>query len=52
MTVKSNKELNRAVLIGGVFIAMMTGTAFIVGALSNVYFVQTNRTAIYSGSGK
>jgi solute:Na+ symporter, SSS family len=40
MTVKSNKELNRAVLIGGVFIALMTGTAFIVGALSNVYFVQ------------
>ena len=40
MTVKSNKELNRAVLIGGIFIAMMTGTAFIVGALSNVYFVQ------------
>ncbi len=40
MTVKSNKELNRAVLIGGVFIAMMTGTAFIVGALSNVYFMQ------------
>ena len=40
MTVKSNKELNRAVLIGGIFIAMMTGTAFIVGALSNVYFMQ------------
>jgi SSS family solute:Na+ symporter len=40
MTVKSNKELNRAVLIGGVFIAMMTGAAFIVGALSNVYFMQ------------
>jgi len=40
MTVKSDKELNRAVLIGGIFIAMMTGTAFIVGALSNVYFVQ------------
>lgn len=40
MTVKSNKELNRAVLIGGVFIAMMTGTAFIVGALSNVWFFQ------------
>lgn len=29
-------------LIGGVFIAMMTGTAFIVGALSNVYFMQTS----------
>lgn len=38
MTVKSNKELNRGVLIGGIFIAVMTGTAYIVGALSNVYF--------------
>lgn len=38
MTVRSNRELNRAVLIGGIFIFMMTGTAFIVGALSNVYF--------------
>ncbi len=38
MTVKSNKELNRAVAIGGLFILMTTGTAFIVGALSNVYF--------------
>jgi SSS family solute:Na+ symporter len=38
MTVKSNRELNRAVLIGGIFILMMTGVAFIVGALSNVYF--------------
>jgi len=38
MTVKSNKELNRAVLVGGIFILLMTGTAFIVGALSNVYF--------------
>jgi SSS family solute:Na+ symporter len=40
MTVKSNKELNRAVLIGGIFILMMTGVAFVVGALSNVYFYQ------------
>jgi SSS family solute:Na+ symporter len=38
MTVRSNRELNRAVLVGGVFILMMTGVAFIVGALSNVYF--------------
>jgi len=38
MTVKANRELNRAVLVGGVFILMMTGVAFIVGALSNVYF--------------
>jgi SSS family solute:Na+ symporter len=38
MTVKSNKEINRAVLAGGVFILFMTGVAFTVGALSNVYF--------------
>ena len=38
MTVKSKRELNRAVLIGGIFILMMTGVAFIVGSLSNVYF--------------
>jgi SSS family solute:Na+ symporter len=40
MTVKSGRELNRAVLIGGVFILMMTGVAFVVGALSNVYFFE------------
>lgn len=38
MTVKSNKEINRAVGVGGVFILCMTGVAFVVGALSNVYF--------------
>lgn len=41
MTVKSKKELNRAVLVGGVFILIMTGVAFTVGSLSNVYFLQT-----------
>lgn len=39
MTVKSNKELNRAVGIGSVFILVTAGTAYIVGALSNVYFM-------------
>ncbi len=38
MTVKSDRELNRGVVTGGVFILMMTGVAFSVGALSNVYF--------------
>lgn len=38
MTVKSKRELNRAVLIGGIFILIMTGVAFTVGSLSNVYF--------------
>jgi SSS family solute:Na+ symporter len=40
MTVRSTKELNRAVLVGGIFILAMTGVAFIVGALSNVMFFQ------------
>ena len=38
MTVKSKRELNRAVLIGGCFILVMTGVAFVVGSLSNLYF--------------
>jgi SSS family solute:Na+ symporter len=40
MTVKSKKELNRAVLVGGIFILTMTGVAFVVGSLSNSYFTQ------------
>lgn len=40
MTVKSRKELNHAVLVGGIFILIMTGVAFVVGALSNVYFLE------------
>lgn len=41
LTVKGPRELNRAVVTGGIFILAMTGTAFIVGALTNVYFYQT-----------
>jgi len=41
MTVKSKKELNRAALVGGIFILVMTGVAFTVGSLSNVYFMKT-----------
>lgn len=39
MTVKSNREIHRGLVAGGVFILMMTGVAFTVGALSNVYFM-------------
>jgi len=42
MTAKDDKSLNRAILVGGPFILMMTGVAFTVGALSNVYFYQTS----------
>lgn len=38
MTVKSKRELNRAVGIGGVFILAMTGVAFLIGSLSNAFF--------------
>lgn len=38
MTVRSRRELNRATLVGGLFIIVMTGVAFTVGALSNAYF--------------
>jgi SSS family solute:Na+ symporter len=41
LTVKGPRELNRAVLIGGVFILFMTGVAFVVGSLTNVYFMET-----------
>ncbi len=41
MTAKDSRSLNRAVLVGGPFILMMTGVAFTVGALTNVYFYQT-----------
>ncbi len=40
MTVKSRKELNRAVLVGGIFILIMTGVAFTVGSLSNAWFAE------------
>lgn len=58
MTVKSKKELNRACLIGGIFILAITGSAFVVGALSNVYFVKhagalaLKATALASATGK
>jgi len=38
MMVKSDRELNRAILSGGIFILVVTGVTYIVGALSNVYF--------------
>ena len=53
MTVKSGRELNRAVVAGGVFICMMTGVAFTVGALSNVYFMKTvGKIALLAGEKK
>jgi SSS family solute:Na+ symporter len=47
MTVKSKRDLNRAVGMGGVFILAMTGVAFVTGALSNAYF--TLHGPLYQG---
>jgi len=52
MTVKSKRELNRAVFIGGIFIFMMTGVAFVVGSLSNAWFFEsTGKIAIAAAGG-
>ena len=40
MTVKSKKELNRAVPMAGLFILIMVGTPYIVGSLTNVYYAK------------
>ena len=42
MTVKSDRELNRGVVIGAVFIMLMAGVAYVVGALSNVFFFKAS----------
>ncbi|NYT06822.1 MAG: sodium:solute symporter family protein [Methanomicrobiales archaeon] len=52
MTAKDSRSLNRAVLVGGPFILMMTGVAFTVGALTNVYFYRTaGQIAIQAAGG-
>jgi len=42
MTVSSKRELNRAVLIGGVFILVTMGVIYIVGALTNAWYYEFN----------
>lgn len=52
MTVKSTRELNRAILTGGIFIFITTGFIYTVGALSNVYFHnETGQLAIQAARG-
>lgn len=41
MTVSNDKALHRGVLIGGLFVFITLISAFTVGALSNVYFMET-----------
>jgi solute:Na+ symporter, SSS family len=51
MTVKSTRELNRAVLMGGVFILATVGVAYIVGNLSNVWFWEQGGTLSMAKAG-
>lgn len=43
MTVKSDRELNRAVMVGSFFILCTAGAAYMIGALSNVFFFYTDK---------
>ncbi len=52
MTVKSDRELNRAVLSGGLFILMMAGVTYIIGSLTNVlFFNDSGKIAIEAAGG-
>jgi solute:Na+ symporter, SSS family len=52
MTVKSNRELNRAMVVGGIFMVVMTAAPYLLGPLSNVYFTRNpDRLEFCSESG-
>ncbi len=52
LTAKDSRTLNQAVIIGGTFILMVTGVAFTVGAVSNVYFYEhTGKIAVAAVAG-
>ncbi len=52
MCARNDRTLNRAVAVGGPFLLMMTGVAFTVGALTNVWFQQTSgQTAVAAAGG-
>ncbi|NYT04752.1 MAG: sodium:solute symporter family protein [Methanomicrobiales archaeon] len=51
MTVANTKAIHRAVAVGGPFILMMTGVAFTVGALTNVYFIKTQGQLALTAAG-
>ncbi|MFA9394029.1 MAG: sodium:solute symporter [Halodesulfovibrio sp.] len=52
MTVSSDKELNRAVLYGSIFILLTIGVVYVVGALSNaIFFNQFGKISIHMAGG-
>lgn len=52
MTVKSAKELQRAVPIGGIFILVAVAIVFVAGSLSNAwYFIHEGKNALQAAGG-
>ncbi len=52
MTVKDNRSIHRAVMVGGPFVLVMTGVAFTVGPLTNVWFMrQSGQIAVDAAGG-
>ena len=41
MTVRSDRELNRSVAVGGVFILVCVASVYVIGPLTNVFFHET-----------
>lgn len=52
MTVPSDRELNRGVIYGGLFILLIPGVAYVVGALSNaIFFKEFGKISIQMAEG-
>lgn len=44
MSAKSDRDLNKSLLVGSIFMIVIVGSAYTVGALSNVYFFDQHGT--------
>ena len=44
MSAKSDRDLNKSLLVGSIFMIVIVGSAYTVGALSNVYFYDMHGT--------
>ncbi len=48
MSAKNDKDLNRSLIVGSVFMLAIVGSAYTVGALSNVYFMENHGMISYT----
>lgn len=47
MSARSDRDLNKSLMIGSIFMIVIVGSAYTVGALSNVYFFDMHGTYAY-----